>query len=63
MKQNKIKKIRNDRGLSVRELSKKTGISYSYLNELENGNKNNPTKETMDKLAEALATTVCELFY
>lgn len=63
MKQNKIKKIRNDRGLSVRELSEKTGISYSYLNELENGNKNNPTKETMDKLAEALATTVCELFY
>ena len=63
MKQNKIKKIRNERGLSVRELSEKTGISYSYLNELENGNKNNPTKATMDKLAEALVTTVCELFY
>lgn len=63
MKQNKIKKIRTERGLSVRELSEKTGIAYSYLNELENGNKNNPTKATMDKLAEALVTTVCELFY
>ena len=63
MKQNKIKKIRTERGLSIRELSEKTGIAYSYLNELENGNKNNPTKATMDKLAEALVTTVCKLFY
>ncbi len=35
----KLKQIRNDQGLSLYGLSKKTGLSKSYLNEIENGKK------------------------
>lgn len=35
----KLKQIRNDHGLSLLGLSKKSGLSKSYLNEIENGKK------------------------
>jgi transcriptional regulator with XRE-family HTH domain len=35
----KLKQIRNERGLSLLGLSKKSGLSKSYLNEIENGKK------------------------
>lgn len=62
---NKIKEIRQLKALSIRELAKISKVSASYLSELENDldNKKNPTKEKMDKIAEALERTVPEIFY
>lgn len=59
----KLKEIRIQKGLTIRELANKSNLAYSYISELENLNKSNPSKETMDKLAKALGVTVAELFY
>lgn len=59
----KLKELRIQKGYSIRELSIKSNVAYSYISELENGNKENPSKKVMDKLAEALNVTVSEIFY
>jgi len=48
----KLKRLRRERRVSLTALETKTGISRSYLSQLENGVQTNPSK---DKLA-ALAT-------
>lgn len=60
---NKIKELRNNLELSVYDISEKTGLTPSYINNLENGHKTNPTKDTMEKIASALGQTVSEIFY
>ncbi|KGO14000.1 DNA-binding protein [Clostridium botulinum] len=60
---NKIKVIRNKLGLSVYKIAELTGLTPSYINNLENGYKTNPTKDVMDKIATALGQTVPEIFY
>lgn len=51
----KINALRTEQGLSLRELSKKTGIASSYLSEIESGKKY-PKPEKLIRLAEALGT-------
>ena len=62
---NNIKKIRNLKGLKLKDLSKKANVSTSYICELENDSENikNPTKQMMERIAEALGSTVPEVFY
>ncbi|EDT74726.1 helix-turn-helix domain-containing protein [Clostridium butyricum] len=62
---NKIKKIRKEKKLTVRELAEKSEIAPSYISQLENdiGNNINPTKRYMEKIAMALQKTVPEVFY
>lgn len=59
----KLKKRRKELEMSVYDLAKKTGISPAYISNLENGQKNNPSKEVMEKLAINLSTSVAELFF
>ena len=49
----KVKQLRADLGLSLSEVSKKAGISVSYLNEIEKGKKY-PKTDKVSALAEAL---------
>ena len=56
----KVKQLRQARGFSFDRLSKQTGISLSYLNEIEKGKKF-PKAEKVDNLAAALGTTTAEL--
>lgn len=49
----KLRGLRLDRGLSLKELSRKTGLSPSYLNEIEKGKKY-PKNEKIMQLAQAL---------
>ncbi len=49
----KVKQARQEKGLSLSELAHKTGISVSYLNEIEKGKKY-PQSEKIVTLAEAL---------
>ncbi|WP_415287171.1 helix-turn-helix transcriptional regulator [Clostridium perfringens] len=59
----KIKLARVKLGLTQKELAKKVGISHVTLSKIEKGNYENLTLRTMLKLADALDTTVQELFF
>ena len=52
-------------GLTVRDLSERTGVAVGYISSLENESTGgtNPTKAVMDKIASALGRTVPEVFY
>src|SRR5580700_9541241 len=56
----KLKKLRADKKLSLQELSGKSGVSISYLNEIENGKKY-PKPDKITDLAKALDTTYDQL--
>ena len=56
----KLKKLRSDKKLSLQELSGKSGVSVSYLNEIENGKKY-PKPDKINELARALETTYDQL--
>lgn len=58
-----IKLKRISMGLTQKELAHKVGISHVTLSRIEKGAYENITLRTMLKLAEALDTTVQELFF
>ncbi|MDU1114647.1 MULTISPECIES: helix-turn-helix domain-containing protein [Clostridium] len=60
---NIIKNIRKKKQMTIRNLAESSNISVGYLSDLENCKTENPTKETMDKIAAALNSTVPEIFY
>lgn len=53
--------IRRKKGLSQLELSKRSGVSYGYISELEN-NLKSPTIDVICRLAKALECKPEELF-
>jgi len=56
----KVKKLRSDLRLSLQQLSNKSGISISYLNEIENGKKY-PKTDKINELSKALNTSYDQL--
>ncbi len=60
---NKIKKIRKEKGITLEELSRRSGISTGYLCHLENGTRSNPSIDVMEKIAKTLNKTVFEVFF
>ena len=56
----KLKEIRNEKGISYQELREKTGLSLSYLSEIENGKKY-PKGDKIMILAKALGVSYDEL--
>ncbi len=48
-----LTRLRTERGLSERQLSKLTDISYSHISNIENGRRS-PNKEIINKLSECL---------
>lgn len=56
----RIKKLREKKGLSTTDLSRLTGISQSTISKLENG-KRKPELSTLEKIADALIVTVDRL--
>jgi transcriptional regulator with XRE-family HTH domain len=58
-----IKPLRKSRNVSLYELSNLTGVSRTYLRNLENNKSFNPTLFILDKIAEALNVTIKDLFY
>lgn len=53
----RIKKLRKQQNLTLKELSEKVGISISFLSDIENG-RSNPSLERLKQLAKALNTTI-----
>lgn len=58
-----IKNIRKNKNLSLYKLSQLTGISRTYLRDLENNKKFNPSISTLEKISSALDVNVKKLFY
>lgn len=58
-----IKNIRERKKLTIYKLSKITKINRSYLTQLENNKKFNPSLKTMYSIAKALDVKVDDLFY
>ncbi len=56
-----LKQIRVNRNLTLKQLSIKTGISITYLNDLENLYRINPNSEKVDKLCKVLNVSEKEL--
>jgi len=52
-----LRKLRENRGLSLRELSQLAGIDHAYIYRLETGAKESPSAEVLAKLARALKAT------
>jgi transcriptional regulator with XRE-family HTH domain len=57
----RLRFLRELRGLSLRELGRRTSLSASYLSQLEQGNAS-PTLETMRRLADGLGVELPSLF-
>lgn len=49
-----LRELRKQRGFSLAELQDKTGISASYLNRMENGERKTPSVSIIETLANAL---------
>lgn len=59
----RIKFWRNYRNVSIRKLAEKSGVSRSYIEDLENGKKFNPTLDKLYSIAAALDVNIKDLFY
>jgi len=57
----KIKQVRQAKGISLEKLHELTGVSKTHLFQLEKGEFGNPTIDTLKKIADALGTTVTSL--
>lgn len=60
--ENRIKEIREEEGIKQYALAKMTGLSEGYICHLEKGNRENPTYNTMEKIATALKRQVQDVF-
>lgn len=57
----KIRSIRKNKGISQKELSRKSGISISYIQQLEYEIKENPSLDILTSIANALDVKLTEL--
>lgn len=58
----KLKKIRKAKKITLKQLEEITGISNSYISDLENGRRVNPSVEKLEKLAKALGVNVVDFY-
>ena len=56
----KLKELRKERNWSQMELSRRSGVSQSFINYLEAGEKQ-PTLTTLNKLAKAFGVPISDL--
>jgi transcriptional regulator with XRE-family HTH domain len=58
---NNIKKYRQKLGISQDRLSKMAGVTYNTIIKIESGGSQNPTIDTLSKIAKALSVSVDDL--
>jgi transcriptional regulator with XRE-family HTH domain len=56
-----IKKARNKKGVSQDRLSKMADVAYNTIIKIEGGKNDNPTLDTLKKIAKALNISIDEL--
>lgn len=60
---NKIKIIREQKGMTLQKLANLSKISVGYLCHLENGTRKNPSLSVMERVSKALNKSVAEVFF
>lgn len=60
---NILKEIREEKGISQEELSKKSSVSRTIISELENDKTDVITNATLEKLANALEKKITDIFF
>ena len=63
MYNNQVKKVREEKGITLVKLSEMSGVSVGYLCHLEKGSRKNPSIETMQKISKALNKSITEIFF
>ncbi|MDR3597122.1 helix-turn-helix transcriptional regulator [Clostridium sp.] len=65
MRKFKIKELRKNLKLTIKDLSAKSGVATGYLSTLENdkSGKSNPSRDVMIKIAIALESTANDVFF
>lgn len=58
-----IKRIREKQNISIRKLSLLTGLSRTYLSNLENNKRVNPTLSSLSAISTVLNVDIKKLFY
>jgi len=56
----KLRFYRGQNGMTLKELAERTGLSISFISDIENGRKN-PSVENLQKLADGLGVNTSEL--
>ncbi|OKP81594.1 hypothetical protein A3842_10965 [Paenibacillus sp. P3E] len=56
-----LRKKREERKLSIRQLNTYSGVSHSYISQLERGNRGIPSPDVLKKLSKPLAVDYKEL--
>ena len=57
----KLKKLREEKGLSLNGLAETARVSKAYLSQLENSVSKQPSAEVLFRIASALGTTIADL--
>lgn len=60
---NRIKFYRNALEYSVYKVAELSGLTPSYISNLENDNRTNPSKEVMQKISDVLKESVQTVFF
>ncbi len=63
MYKNKVRFYRKKIGMSMSDLAMKANISLGYVSHLEKGSRKNPSREVMQRIADALGKTLVEVFF
>lgn len=58
----KLRFLRTSKGISQYRLAKLSGVSQPGINKIENGLRNNPSADTLSKLAKALDVQISEFY-
>lgn len=56
-----LKSLRKEKNLSLREASRRAGVSHPYLSQLENGKNDKPSLAIMERLAKTYDITLDDL--
>jgi transcriptional regulator with XRE-family HTH domain len=56
-----IRMLREEADLSVRQLARRVGVHHSYIAYLENGERDNPSNELLERMAETFGIDANEL--
>jgi len=57
----RLKEVRKDRGMTLLQVKESTGLSVSYLSDMERGRTQSPSLETLEKLATCYGLTTTDL--
>lgn len=60
---NRVKEVRERKGISQEELAEKSGVSRTTISEIETQKKEVTTNITLEKIANALGVKVSYLFF